>query len=159
MGPSDYGASRIRICVGERAQGIRLSPQHHQFPDECTRANHLCFCCKDCAFLTLSVSSPSGQILDVLDELKLANNTLVYFSSDQRAHVEEVTVKGEVQGGSNGIYKGKKCVRWAVPVASALGPPAQPSLPSSGPRRTLVMFFFFHMHIYLCIWAPQVAQW
>ncbi|XP_070222416.1 steryl-sulfatase isoform X1 [Bos mutus] len=53
-----------------------------------------------------------GQILDVLDELKLANNTLVYFSSDQGAHVEEVTVKGEVQGGSNGIYKGGKANNW-----------------------------------------------
>ncbi|XP_053058012.1 steryl-sulfatase isoform X3 [Acinonyx jubatus] len=47
-----------------------------------------------------------GQILKVLDELKLANNTLIYFSSDQGAHVEEVTPKGEVHGGSNGIYKG-----------------------------------------------------
>ncbi|XP_007449958.1 PREDICTED: steryl-sulfatase-like [Lipotes vexillifer] len=53
-----------------------------------------------------------GQILDVLDELKLANNTLVYFSSDQGAHVEEVTVKGEGHGGSNGIYKGGKANNW-----------------------------------------------
>lgn len=53
-----------------------------------------------------------GQILDVLDELKLANNTLIYFSSDQGAHVEEVTVKGEVHGGSNGIYKGGKATNW-----------------------------------------------
>uniref|UniRef100_A0A8D1RAR3 Sulfatase N-terminal domain-containing protein n=2 Tax=Sus scrofa TaxID=9823 RepID=A0A8D1RAR3_PIG len=53
-----------------------------------------------------------GQILDVLDELKLANNTLIYFSSDQGAHVEEVTVKGELHGGSNGIYKGGKATNW-----------------------------------------------
>uniref|UniRef100_A0A8C3YEI5 Steroid sulfatase n=1 Tax=Catagonus wagneri TaxID=51154 RepID=A0A8C3YEI5_9CETA len=53
-----------------------------------------------------------GQILDVLDELKLANNTLVYFSSDQGAHVEEVTATGEVHGGSNGIYKGGKATNW-----------------------------------------------
>ncbi|XP_047621602.1 steryl-sulfatase [Phacochoerus africanus] len=53
-----------------------------------------------------------GQILDILDELKLANNTLIYFSSDQGAHVEEVTVKGEVHGGSNGIYKGGKATNW-----------------------------------------------
>uniref|UniRef100_A0A8C9EDJ5 Steroid sulfatase n=1 Tax=Phocoena sinus TaxID=42100 RepID=A0A8C9EDJ5_PHOSS len=53
-----------------------------------------------------------GQILDVLDELKLANNTLVYFSSDQGAHVEEVTIKGEGHGGSNGIYKGGKANNW-----------------------------------------------
>uniref|UniRef100_A0A8D0QND4 Sulfatase N-terminal domain-containing protein n=1 Tax=Sus scrofa TaxID=9823 RepID=A0A8D0QND4_PIG len=55
---------------------------------------------------------PLRQILDVLDELKLANNTLIYFSSDQGAHVEEVTVKGEVHGGSNGIYKGGKATNW-----------------------------------------------
>ncbi|XP_059014686.1 steryl-sulfatase isoform X1 [Mustela lutreola] len=53
-----------------------------------------------------------GQILDVLEELKLANNTLVYFTSDQGAHVEEVSTKGEVHGGSNGIYKGGKANNW-----------------------------------------------
>ncbi|XP_004440804.1 PREDICTED: steryl-sulfatase [Ceratotherium simum simum] len=53
-----------------------------------------------------------GQILNVLDELRLANNTLIYFSSDQGAHVEEVTTKGEVHGGSNGIYKGGKANNW-----------------------------------------------
>ncbi|XP_072812115.1 steryl-sulfatase isoform X5 [Vicugna pacos] len=53
-----------------------------------------------------------GQILDVLDELKLANNTLVYFSSDQGAHVEEMSIRGEVHGGSNGIYKGGKANNW-----------------------------------------------
>ncbi|KAF0884522.1 STS sulfatase, partial [Crocuta crocuta] len=53
-----------------------------------------------------------GQILNVLDELKLANNTLIYFSSDQGAHVEEVSAKGEVHGGSNGMYKGGKANNW-----------------------------------------------
>lgn len=46
--------------------------------------------------------------MNVLEELRLANRTLVYFSSDQGAHVEEVTTKGEVHGGSNGIYKGDR---------------------------------------------------
>ncbi|XP_058147215.1 steryl-sulfatase isoform X1 [Dasypus novemcinctus] len=53
-----------------------------------------------------------GQVLNVLDEMRLANNTLVYFSSDQGAHVEEVTTKGDVHGGSNGIYKGGKANNW-----------------------------------------------
>lgn len=53
-----------------------------------------------------------GQILNVLEELKLANNTLVYFTSDHGAHVEEVTTKGEKHGGSNGIYKGGKSNNW-----------------------------------------------
>lgn len=43
----------------------------------------------------------------MLEELRLTNDTLVYFTSDQGAHVEEVTAKGERHGGSNGIYKGE----------------------------------------------------
>lgn len=53
-----------------------------------------------------------GQILNVLDALQLASNTLVYFTSDQGAHVEEVSTKGETHGGSNGIYKGGKGNNW-----------------------------------------------
>lgn len=53
-----------------------------------------------------------GQILDALDTLGLADNTLVYFTSDQGAHVEEVSPKGEIHGGSNGIYKGGKGNNW-----------------------------------------------
>ncbi|KAM8753176.1 steryl-sulfatase [Rhynchonycteris naso] len=53
-----------------------------------------------------------GQILNVLEELGLTNSTLVYFTSDQGAHVEEVTAKGERHGGSNGIYKGGKANNW-----------------------------------------------
>ncbi|XP_075395877.1 steryl-sulfatase-like [Tenrec ecaudatus] len=53
-----------------------------------------------------------GQILDVLEDTQLANNTLVYFSSDHGAHVEEVTAKGERHGGSNGIFKGGKSNNW-----------------------------------------------
>ncbi|EHB03941.1 Steryl-sulfatase [Heterocephalus glaber] len=53
-----------------------------------------------------------GQVLNVLDELGLSNDTLVYFTSDQGAHVEEVTPKGEMHGGSNGIYKGGKANNW-----------------------------------------------
>lgn len=51
---------------------------------------------------------PPGQVLDVLEELRLADNTLVYFTSDHGAHVEEVTAKGQKHGGSNGIYKGER---------------------------------------------------
>ncbi|XP_066106281.1 steryl-sulfatase isoform X1 [Saccopteryx bilineata] len=53
-----------------------------------------------------------GQLLNVLEELGLTNSTLVYFTSDQGAHVEEVTAKGERHGGSNGIYKGGKANNW-----------------------------------------------
>nr|XP_005335585.1 steryl-sulfatase isoform X3 [Ictidomys tridecemlineatus] len=53
-----------------------------------------------------------GQVLDVLEELGLADKTLVYFTSDHGAHVEEVTAKGQKHGGSNGIYKGGKANNW-----------------------------------------------
>ncbi|XP_052025678.1 steryl-sulfatase isoform X2 [Apodemus sylvaticus] len=53
-----------------------------------------------------------GRILDALDELGLANNTLVYFTSDHGAHVEEVGEGGERHGGSNGIYRGGKANNW-----------------------------------------------
>uniref|UniRef100_A0ABM5FYN5 Steryl-sulfatase isoform X2 n=1 Tax=Pogona vitticeps TaxID=103695 RepID=A0ABM5FYN5_9SAUR len=46
-----------------------------------------------------------GQILQALDQWNLSAKTLVYFTSDQGAHVEEVSSNGEVNGGYNGIYK------------------------------------------------------
>lgn len=68
--------------------------------------------------------SPLGQILNVLEELKLANNTLVYFTSDQGAHVEEVSTKGEIHGGSNGIYKGKESGKAGNANVGQLRPPS-----------------------------------
>ncbi|XP_068777685.1 steryl-sulfatase isoform X3 [Struthio camelus] len=53
-----------------------------------------------------------GQILDVLEKSKLSNKTLVYFTSDQGAHIEEISSSGEVHGGYNGIYKGESI--WKV---------------------------------------------
>ncbi|KAM9021189.1 steryl-sulfatase isoform 2-T5 [Ara ararauna] len=53
-----------------------------------------------------------GQILDVLDKYNLSDKTLVYFTSDQGAHVEEISSSGEVHGGYNGIYKGGKSTNW-----------------------------------------------
>lgn len=53
-----------------------------------------------------------GQVLATLDELGLANNTLVYFTSDHGAHVEELGPNGERHGGSNGIYRGGKANTW-----------------------------------------------
>lgn len=48
-----------------------------------------------------------GQILNVLEKYNLRNKTLTYFSSDQGAHIEEISSSGEVHGGYNGIYKGE----------------------------------------------------
>lgn len=56
-----------------------------------------------------ALPAPTGQVLDTLDRLGLAENTFVYFTSDHGAHVEEVSSAGEMHGGSNGIYKGWAC--------------------------------------------------
>ncbi|XP_019384902.1 PREDICTED: steryl-sulfatase [Crocodylus porosus] len=53
-----------------------------------------------------------GQILDVLEKRNLSNKTVVYFTSDQGAHLEEVSNTGEVHGGYNGMYKGGKSTNW-----------------------------------------------
>ncbi|XP_028320926.1 steryl-sulfatase [Gouania willdenowi] len=53
-----------------------------------------------------------GQIMQTLDRLNLRENTLVYLTSDQGAHLEEVSAKGEIHGGWNGIYKGGKSTNW-----------------------------------------------
>ncbi|XP_041055248.1 steryl-sulfatase-like isoform X2 [Carcharodon carcharias] len=53
-----------------------------------------------------------GQILASLERLNLSNRTLVYFTSDQGAHIEEISDAGEVHGGWNGIYKGGKATNW-----------------------------------------------
>ncbi|CDQ75674.1 unnamed protein product [Oncorhynchus mykiss] len=44
-----------------------------------------------------------GQLMQTLDLLNLRENTLVYLTSDQLAHLEEITVRGEVHRGWNGI--------------------------------------------------------
>uniref|UniRef100_A0AAV2L7D9 Sulfatase N-terminal domain-containing protein n=1 Tax=Knipowitschia caucasica TaxID=637954 RepID=A0AAV2L7D9_KNICA len=49
-----------------------------------------------------------GQILRSLDQLGLRDDTVVYLTSDQGAHLEEVTFTGERHGGSNGIYRAGK---------------------------------------------------
>ncbi|XP_064263828.1 steryl-sulfatase isoform X2 [Passer domesticus] len=53
-----------------------------------------------------------GQVLDLLEKYNLSDKTLVYFTSDQGAHVEEISSAGEVHGGYNGIYKGGKSTNW-----------------------------------------------
>lgn len=56
----------------------------------------------------LELDNAVGQILKVLQELNIENNTFVYFSSDNGAHLEEVNLNGEPEGGSNGIFRGGK---------------------------------------------------
>ncbi|XP_053313365.1 steryl-sulfatase [Spea bombifrons] len=53
-----------------------------------------------------------GTILNALDKNLLQNNTLVYFTSDNGGHLEEISSSGEVHGGWNGIYKGGKATCW-----------------------------------------------
>ncbi|XP_013785908.1 steryl-sulfatase-like isoform X2 [Limulus polyphemus] len=49
-----------------------------------------------------------GEILHTLEKLEVKNNTFVYFSSDNGAHVEETGPDGTREGGYNGIFKGGK---------------------------------------------------
>ncbi|KAK3093982.1 hypothetical protein FSP39_022467 [Pinctada imbricata] len=49
-----------------------------------------------------------GEIMTALDRFGFGRNTLVYMTSDNGAHLEESGVNGEVDGGSNGIFKGGK---------------------------------------------------
>lgn len=53
-----------------------------------------------------------GQIMETLNRLSLDENTLLYLTSDQGAHLEEISVRGEVHRGSNGIYKAGKSTNW-----------------------------------------------
>ncbi|XP_028252827.1 steryl-sulfatase isoform X2 [Parambassis ranga] len=53
-----------------------------------------------------------GQIMQTLDRLGLRDNTLLYLTSDQGAHLEEVSASGEVHAGWNGIYKAGKGTNW-----------------------------------------------
>ncbi|XP_070799550.1 steryl-sulfatase [Pituophis catenifer annectens] len=53
-----------------------------------------------------------GQILQVLNQWNLSEHTLVYFTSDHGAHLEEISDNGEVHGGCNGIFKGGKATNW-----------------------------------------------
>lgn len=52
--------------------------------------------------------------MQTLERLNLQENTLVYLTSDQGAHLEEISATGEVHRGCNGIYKGGKHLLDAV---------------------------------------------
>jgi len=53
-----------------------------------------------------------GQIMAVVQELGLKENTFVYFTSDNGPHLEEISDTGEYHGGWHGIYKGGKGQCW-----------------------------------------------
>ena len=47
-----------------------------------------------------------GTLLDKLDQLRLTENTIVYFVSDHGGHLEAIDENGERIGGYNGKFKG-----------------------------------------------------
>ncbi|CAJ1087159.1 steryl-sulfatase isoform X2 [Xyrichtys novacula] len=53
-----------------------------------------------------------GELMRTLDRLKLTDNTLMYLTSDQGAHLEEISARGEVHRGWNGIFKAGKSTNW-----------------------------------------------
>ncbi|KPP65597.1 steryl-sulfatase-like [Scleropages formosus] len=52
-----------------------------------------------------------GKIIETLDRLKLSDDTLVYVTSDNGPHLEEVS-DGEMYGGFSGIYRAGKSTNW-----------------------------------------------
>lgn len=55
----------------------------------------------------------TGKIIEELKRNQLAENTFVYFTSDNGGHVEEISSTGEVHGGWNGIYKGNAFYKYS----------------------------------------------
>ncbi|XP_071993951.1 steryl-sulfatase isoform X1 [Engystomops pustulosus] len=53
-----------------------------------------------------------GKIVNELNKNELRDNTLIYFTSDNGAHIEEISSSGEIHGGYNGIFKGGKATNW-----------------------------------------------
>ncbi|XP_024142000.1 arylsulfatase D [Oryzias melastigma] len=51
-----------------------------------------------------------GKVRDTVDSLGLANNTLMYFTSDHGGHLEDSDPHIGQKGGWNGIYKGGKAM-------------------------------------------------
>uniref|UniRef100_A0A3Q0RUE5 Arylsulfatase D n=1 Tax=Amphilophus citrinellus TaxID=61819 RepID=A0A3Q0RUE5_AMPCI len=51
-----------------------------------------------------------GKITETVDSLGIANNTLMYFTSDHGGHLEDGNLKTGQKGGWNGIYKGGKAM-------------------------------------------------
>ncbi|XP_051882115.1 arylsulfatase D-like isoform X2 [Pristis pectinata] len=49
-----------------------------------------------------------GQIVNSINNFGLANKTIIYFASDHGGSRDSVGINGELDGGWNGIYRGKK---------------------------------------------------
>lgn len=56
----------------------------------------------------LEMDAAVGQILTHLQKIGQQDNTFVYFTSDNGGHLEERNLKGQPEGGSNGIFHGGK---------------------------------------------------
>ncbi|GAB6026408.1 hypothetical protein CHUAL_012609 [Chamberlinius hualienensis] len=54
------------------------------------------------------LDSGVGQMLNFLDDLNIAQDTFILFTSDQGAHLEEIGIDGSRHGGYNGILRGGK---------------------------------------------------
>lgn len=54
------------------------------------------------------LDSGVGEITHALETLGFRDNTIVYFTSDNGGYLEERGLKGEINGGYNGIFKGGK---------------------------------------------------
>ncbi|KAH7934521.1 hypothetical protein HPB51_029110 [Rhipicephalus microplus] len=55
-----------------------------------------------------SAVAGNALVIELLQEADQMNNTFVYFTSDNGAHVQEIGIHGEREGGYNGIFRGGK---------------------------------------------------
>lgn len=51
-----------------------------------------------------------GEITETVDSLGLANNTLIYFTSDHGGHLEDSDLRSGQKGGWNSVYRGGKAM-------------------------------------------------
>ncbi|XP_059912268.1 steryl-sulfatase [Gadus macrocephalus] len=95
-----------------------------------------------------------GFVVDTLERLNLRGKTLVYLTSDQGAHLEEVSDQGEVHHGSNGVYKAGKSTNWE----GGIRVPGILSLPGLLPRGRVVDQPTSHMDLLPTLTALMGAR-
>lgn len=53
------------------------------------------------------MDSGIGDIMNALDQFGFGRNTMIYFTSDNGAHLEETGISGQSDGGSNAPFRGR----------------------------------------------------
>ncbi|KAJ8308874.1 hypothetical protein KUTeg_013748 [Tegillarca granosa] len=107
------------------------------------------------------LDSGIGKVMASLQNLELADNTIVYFTSDNGGHKEERGLNGEIDGGYNGIFKGGKAqgaVEGAIRVPSAVKWPGKIPAGTTVDEPTWQMDMFTTMANVMNISVPMERQ-